>query len=453
MARINFTEAKIRKAAAEAPPEKAVELFDAQVPGLGVHFNPRKRTAQGDGLRGQYIYVALYPGGKHPSRRTLGKINGLSLDEAREKARAWRRLIDAGKDPAVEVEREAAEEAKRKKFTFGAVAEDYIREKLPGERKAKEVARDIRRDLVSELGGRPITDIRRLDIRNIIKRKKRTAPGQARNLLGYAKQVFKWAVNQETYGLEHSPCADIEAREIIGEKTDRERTLTDDEIFAFWRATLREPYPYRQVHQLLLLNGLRLNEGADTARTEFDFKKRDWVIPAVRMKGRAKKAKPHLVPLTAKTLEIIGTLPEMSKGPYLFSFNFGKSPVWMNSDIKAQLDKRMLRTLKAIARKRGQDARDVVLEPWVNHDLRRTCRTTLSGLKNERGQRIAEEVAEAVIAHARPGIKGTYDKYRYADEKFEALELWAQYVEAIVEPKKPDEIDRKVIPYPARQHG
>jgi len=39
------------------------------------------------------------------------------------------------------------------------------------------------------------------------------------------------------------------------------------------------------------------------------------------------------------------------------------------------------------------------------------------------------------LAHARPGIKGTYDLYDYLDEKREALELWAARLRTIVEPQ------------------
>ena len=79
----------------------------------------------------------------------------------------------------------------------------------------------------------------------------------------------------------------------------------------------------------------------------------------------------------------------------------------------------MLRTLKAMARKRGDDPRKVKLEHWRNHDLRRVVRSGLSKLK------VVDEVAEAVLAHSRKGIQGVYDKHDYFDEKKEALTLWA----------------------------
>ena len=62
---------------------------------------------------------------------------------------------------------------------------------------------------------------------------------------------------------------------------------------------------------------------------------------------------------------------------------------------------------------------------WTNHDIRRTVRSGLSRLK------ISEEAREAVLAHVRPGIKGTYDHHDYLAEKREALELWGERVQAL----------------------
>jgi hypothetical protein len=53
--------------------------------------------------------------------------------------------------------------------------------------------------------------------------------------------------------------------------------------------------------------------------------------------------------------------------------------------------------------------------------------------------KVTEEAREAVLAHARPGIKGTYDLYDYLDEKREALELWATRLRSIVSPP-PDNV-------------
>jgi hypothetical protein len=102
----------------------------------------------------------------------------------------------------------------------------------------------------------------------------------------------------------------------------------------------------------------------------------------------------------------------------------------MTGPIKADLDRRMLlRTLKALARRRGEDHEHVTLPDWVNHDLRRTVRSGLSQL------RIPHNVAEAVLAHRQGGGVGTYDVHEYQDEKAEALATWAERIKSIVNPE------------------
>jgi hypothetical protein len=147
------------------------------------------------------------------------------------------------------------------------------------------------------------------------------------------------------------------------------------------------------------------------------------------MKGKDdEEERPHLVPLTPDMLTILESAPLFKTGDYLFSTTFGEKPVWIGDKIKKQIDARMLRTLKALARQRGDDPAKVDLPHWVNHDIRRTVRSNLSRL------RITEEAREAVLAHARPGIKGTYDHHDYFDEKREALDLWEKRLRSIVEP-------------------
>jgi integrase len=135
----------------------------------------------------------------------------------------------------------------------------------------------------------------------VIEAKKKTAPAQARNLLGYAKRLFGWAAQphrRKRFGLAVSPCAHLKPKDLIGEKASGDRTLSDDEIFALWRAAKRLPYPYGPAYQLLVLVPLRLNEICDASWPEFDLRNRVWEIPASRMKGTNGRARAHIVPVT-----------------------------------------------------------------------------------------------------------------------------------------------------------
>jgi integrase len=441
-----------------APTGKIVDTWDASFPSFGVRVSHTGRKT--------FVLAARYPGDASSTRAKLGiyikssqqgkpqakplsdreavLLSGpLTLAQARHKATAWLNLIERGIDPREERDREREAEAKRRKNTFAAIVDDFIAEKLAGERKGEEVAADIRRDFMPAWGPRPITDITDLDVLTIIKTKKRTTPAQARNLLGIAKRLFAWVVDQRCYGLTVSPAKDLKPTKIIGKKLSGHRILTDDELFALWRAAKRMPYPHGPVYQVLILTALRLNEAADASWTEFDLANRLWVIPAVRMKGKNEDARPHAVPLADEVLAILTDLPRFKAGSFLFSSTFGKSPVWMSDKVKKRIDARMLRTLRALARRRGSDLEEVTLIPWTNHDIRRTVRSNLSRL------RITEEARDAVLAHVRPGIKATYDHHDYLDEKREALELWAARLRSIVCPPAANVVALAMVRVPA----
>jgi integrase len=407
--------------ALKTPPGTRKDIYDTDPPSFGIRCS---------GTAKSYILYTRLPGSKSPTRLALGDAEKLNLKAAREKAREWLDLIEQGKDPRG-VEREAqAVEHQRQRTTFGAVAHDFIAEKLPGERAGKNVECEIHRSLLPPWSSKPITDITELDVLTLIRARKKIGPVAARNLLVLIRRMFGWAIDQRTYGLTVNPCANLRPGKIIGERVQGDRVLTEEELFALWRSAGRMGYPYCEIYRLLMLTGLRLYEVADATWAEFDLPKREWTIPAARMKGRTSKARPHVVPLTDDMMEILNRLPRFKHGSYLFSLNHGTKAVWMSTWVKRRLDVHMRRTLKALARSRGDDLVDRdPLPPWTNHDIRRSVRSQLSRLK------IPEEVREAVLAHVRPGIKGVYDHHDYIDEKREALQLWGARLKGIVNPQ------------------
>jgi integrase len=379
--------------------------------------------------------MTRFPGSKNPTRRALGVYGELSLEQARAKARTWLELIRKGADPAVAEAEQRRAAIRLQENTFSAVVEDYLRLQVvgvdpdrPRQRLALEVARDFRRIFVALWGERPITSISRLDVLAFVesvrdhgtaatlagKTNGTPAPVQARKLLGYLRTFFSWAIRRGTYGLETSPCDHLKALDVVGPKGSSDRTLDDAEIRAFWQATGEIAYPYGPLYRLLLLTGLRLNEVADASWPEFDLPGKLWTIPAHRMKGKNGKARPHSVPLTADMLAILDSVPRFNAGPYLFSMSSGERPVYVGDRVKDRLDSAMATRLRT------------GLLAWVNHDLRRTLRSRLSEL------RVNADVAEAILAHAKPGIRGVYDRFEHLDEKRAALESWAQHLRRIV---------------------
>jgi integrase len=417
MARRKLTD-RFLKSLRPAPEGKRYDVMDIEAPGLGVRVTDKGHLS--------FIFAGRFPGTKHYTRREIDHV--LTLAEAREAARQWRAVIRTGVDPVQARRREREQALRSQAVTFKSVAEAWITEKLSTERNGEEVERSFRKDVLSSWVNRPITEITELDVLTVIRAKKQTAPAAARNLLANLRRFFNWAIDQRCYGLAVSPCDRLKPTKIIGKKPKGQRILSDDELFALWRAARREPYPFSAVYPILMLTAVRLNEAAHARKSEVNFANRLWTIPAERMKGTDDEARPHAVPLVDDIAAVFKSLPQFTQGPYVFTTTFGRKPVSIGDLVKKRLDRRMLLTLRALARRRGEDPAAVELPRWTNHDIRRTVRSNLSRLK------VAEEVREALLAHVRPGIKGTYDLYDYLDEKRGALELWAARLRSIVNP-------------------
>jgi integrase len=437
-----------------APEGKRYEIMDTQVPGLGIRVT-------GNGQR-TFVLIARFPGHEQPTRRALGQYVPLddaeekrrykalpeedrkketfeaylvrtygasTLAGAREKARKWRAMIQSGIDPQTHEERQRHAAVRQQRNTFATVAEDFIKDKLPGERKGREVERDIRREFIPAWGKRPVAEIAPHDVRAVVKAAKdRGAPYQAHNLLTTARRLFSWAIDQQVYGLVSSPCERLKPKAIIGKKIFRTRILDDDELRAFWRATRHLGYPYAPLFRVLALTGQRKSEVAEARWSEIDLAKKLWTIPAERMKADAA----HVVPLSDDVTAILESLPRFKKGDHVFSTTFGKKAVNGFSKAKERLDERMLRFWRALGRLLGKDRRKARIEPWVIHDIRRTMRTGLSALP------VSDLVRELVIAHTKPGLHKVYDQHAYEQEKRHALELWAARLQSIVDPPPPN---------------
>jgi hypothetical protein len=101
------------------------------------------------------------------------------------------------------------------------VVEDFIAERLPGQRKGDEVARDLRREFGGLVDGkavgpwrdRRIDEIEPSDVADVIRGVAKRAPHQARNVLGYVRRVFDWAVS--TGKIKYSPCASIKPKALL----------------------------------------------------------------------------------------------------------------------------------------------------------------------------------------------------------------------------------------------
>jgi integrase len=198
----------------------------------------------------------------------------------------------------------------------------------------------------------------------------------------------------------------------------RKRVLADDEIRDLWTAldAGTEPACVAPYVKSLLLCATRRNESArmHSAEIEGDL----WTIPGERYKNKLD----HVVPLTAQALALIGEKPANLKKNawFIFSTTDGAKAFSGFSKAKRELDEK-------IAAIRQEAAREPMAN-WTLHDLRRTARSLMSRAK------VPTDHAERALGHVMGGVRETYDRYEYLDEKRAAFEALAALVSRILNP-------------------
>lgn len=427
MARVALTDRFIASPQ-RVPASGRVDYPDALVPGLALRVTSAGHRS--------FVLIARYPmNPKNPTRRAIGDMGAITLDNARDTAREWLALIHKGIDPKVHAAKQRAEEHRRQGVTFGRVAEEFLTRHAATLAHAVPARRIVESEFIKRWRDRPITDIMPEEcaaaVRAIVRR---GAPAQAHNALGHLRRMFSWAIGTNEFGITDSPVERLRPADLIGKKMLRDRILTDAELRAIWTATdgrldagaLAEArrrdrprdaaqgigYPYAPMFRLLILTGQREREVAGMAWSEIDLDKALWTIPAARMKG----ARAHVVPLAPDALALLRALPRFTAGDFVFTTTGGRKPVSGFSKAKARLD--------AASGVTG----------WVLHDLRRTARTHFSALP------VQDNVRELVIAHAKPGLHRVYDLHGYEAEKRECLTLWEARLRGILAPKPPAEV-------------
>jgi integrase len=355
------------------------ELPDGYVKGLYLIVQPS----------GSKSWAVRYRYGGYSRKHTIGSYPVFDLKQARDKAAQLLRVVSEGRDP----------EQRRSGSIEDVVAqflEQHCKDYRP--RSLKEVERLLRLNVLDRWHGRQIDSITRADIRALLGRLANT-PVQANRLHAHVSKLFKWAVANDI--LAASPVAGIGRP---AKEEPRDRVLGDAELTAVWRAA--EGYPFGDIVKLLILTGQRRGEVTGMQWSELGPEAGLWTLP----KERTKNNRRHEVPLPKQAAAILKAAPRISD-TYVFSINSG-TPFASHDKAKARLDQST-----------------GISTPWRLHDLRRTMASGMARLG------VSLVVIEKVLNHVSgslAGIVGVYQRHSYAEEKRQALQLWADHVEGMV---------------------
>jgi integrase len=373
-----------------------------------------RREIPDGGCRG--LYLVVQPSGRKSwavRYRFAGKPRKVTLDRALTLAAARKATTDAlhelaqGRDPAAQkLEARANAEkdgAARAADTVEQWAAHFIerhakkKTRKSSWRQAVHVFDDI---VLPAWRGRVVHDIKRRDIIELIESVAEGRPIMANRAHAHVSKFFNWLCERDVIAA--SPCAGVKRPSA---EHARDRILSDDEIKALWLACGDIGEAAGAYIKVLLLTGQRRSEVAGMRRGEINGDV--WTLAPERTKNKQR----HDVPLAAPALAMIEGLPKITGGDYVFTTN-GWAPLSQFDRIKHELDTRM----KPRA-------------PWVLHDLRRSVASGMARL----GVRLP--VIEKCLNHTGGsfrGIVGVYQRHDFAAEKRDALQRWADHVDAVV---------------------
>ncbi len=267
---------------------------------------PPGRHCDGNGL---YLYVQ--PSGARSwvqrlvirGRRRdfgLGSVALVSLAEAREKARANRKLAREGGDPLAERRRA------RGIPTFAEATRRVLKQKQAGWR-SKRHGRDwlstLKRYAFPRIGQIAVSEVATADVLEILTPIWHSKGSTAQSVHQRMRSVFEWAVAME-YRTDN-PCDRV--RSVLGPQNrvvKHMKALPHREVGAAIRKarTTDEMPVARLAFEFLVLTAARWGEVRWAEWSEIDLGEAVWTVPATRMKAKRE----HRVPLCRRALEILG---------------------------------------------------------------------------------------------------------------------------------------------------
>ncbi|MBN9470646.1 MAG: site-specific integrase [Bosea sp.] len=403
------------------PPDKgATEYWDEITRGLCLRVYPKIDNAT-------WTFRYRPKSGVGYERITLGKLRDLSLGKAREKATGLRAAVNDGGDPQKE-RRQARTEAKQA-LRFDALATAYVEGYAKLNKSSWKYDEMLLKRPRDAWGKRRPEELRRADVSALLLEIAATAPVSANRTKTVLSKLFNWAVD-----VGHLPANPIAGmKRIVKEGKPKERVLTDPELRVLWEVLENTKDITRDVAdalRLLMLTGQRPGEIAGIEQVEIvDIGKASEArieIPADRMKAR----RAHILPLAPLARAIVQEALERRKEEG--DVNALLASRYYNRDTLARHSlSHALRRLIPDMKIDGLDAKAVATlqaDPPTPHDLRRTCASGMARLG------VGFEDRRAVLAHIADDVHGQhYDRYDRLAEKRQALALWEQHVQTVLE--------------------
>ncbi len=351
----------------------------------------------------------------------IGAYPSIPLSLARSKREELKALIAEGIDPndkkKKSKERIKANELK-KTNTFYNVSQKWLKSYASHvtENYHGKLGKALENYIYPYIKYKPIDEITRLEIIAVLeelKKKDILETGRRVNML--LNKIFKYAVTHEL--TPHNIIADIETKDILGKKVKQHYpTLTRESDIKGLLLSIdgyTGDYFTKKALQVLPYVFVRSYNIRHMEWDEIDFKTKEWIIPAKKMKTKEE----FILPLPKQVLDVLLEIKENAISEiYVFA-----SPIHKD---RALSDNTLIAALRRIG---------YTKEQLVPHSFRSMFSTVANEKANaEDGHNYTPEVIEACLAHKEHNlIKAAYNRSNYKEAMRGLVQWYADYLQKV----------------------
>jgi len=295
--------------------------------------------------------------------------------------------------------------------TFKVIADEWVEHNSGtwSKNHANTVRRRLEMDIYPKIGSLPMKEIDAPTLLPVLRAiEKRGAHEIARRALQYCGQIFRYAI--VTGRGERDVSADLKGA-LKPFKRGHYAAMEISELPEFLNVLHKNEarlFPQTMISiQLLMLTFVRTSELIKATWDEFDFEEKMWIIPEHRMKMK----RPHMVPLSDQSIELLRQLKELNPPNRIHIFPSRSNPRnhMSNNTILFALGRMGYRGTH------------------TGHGFRALAMSTIKEKLKYR-----HEVVDRQLAHApRSQIDKAYDRAKYMDERIIMMQEWADYLDGL----------------------
>ncbi len=411
IATTQLTDKKIKSAKAK---EKKYKLYDGG--GLFLQVNPN----------GSKLWRLKYRINNKDKEYAIGTLEFFSLSEAREQRAILRKLVKQGIDlnEKKKADKQKSKEVEEKKEnTFFTISQKWLKsyESEVSENYHAKLGKALENYTYKKfdkvyIKEKPIAEVTRKDIIAVLETlRAKGLQETAKRTAMILNKVWKFAVTHEY--VPHNIISDIDMPIVLGKREKKSYpTFTKEKDIKGLLLNIDDyqgDYSTKMALKVLPYVFVRSYNIRHMEWEEIDFKAKEWVIPAEKMKTKTE----FILPLPHQVIDILKELEVNAlSGVYVFpSRTYKDRPLSDN-------------TLISALRRMGYTK-----EEFVPHGFRAMFSTIANEKANEEdGHSYTAEVVEALLAHKEPNkVKSAYNRSEYREPMRGLMQWYADYLEGV----------------------